>query len=186
MSENTKSVYTEGAENGAILGPMMAAAVICFGASTYHPWWFIPAIICCVAVPTLAYMFMARTYARQPELSTFSALWLQGICMFFFGSLIMALAVYVAIRFFCPTFMADQVANFITLYSTIDDPAAVQAVEMMETIQKQGIMPSPIEVALELVYGAVFSGSLLSMVFSLVVRSRGRNRRFPSPPPFNN
>lgn len=184
MSNEFKSVYTAGAEDGLVMGPLMALTAICWGASTYHPFCVIPAVVLAVAVPVFAYLFLARTYKAQPEVSTFSALWLQGICLFFFGALIMAVVVYGVIRLWCPTFMVDQITNFISLYSAVDDPVARQSVEMMETLLREGALPSPIEIVLELIYGAVFSGSLLSMVFSLIIRARGRRRRFPTPPPF--
>lgn len=183
MSKNIKSVYTAGAEDGALMGPLLAAAVVCFGASAYWPICFIPAIMLGIAVPAFAYLFLARTYRAQPEVSTFSALWLQGICIFFFGSLIMAVVVYLMLRFVCPTFMVDQAANFINIYGGVDDPMARQTVAMMQTLLDQGALPTPVDIVLELIYGAVFTGSLLSMILSLVVRSRGRNRRFPTPPP---
>lgn len=184
MSENIKSVYTAGAEDGLIMGPLMALCMIAFGASTYYAACFIPAVLLAIAVPVFAYLLLARTYRRQPMVSTFSALWLQGICMFFFGSLIMALVVYAVIRFGVPGFMEDQVNNFIAVYGDMDDPQAKQLVAMMKQISEQGMLPTPIQIALELVYGAVFSGSLLSMIYSLVIRSRGRRERFPGPPPF--
>ena len=46
-------------------------------------------------------------------------------------------------------------------------------------------LPAPIEVSLEMIYMAVFSGSLLSMVLALIVRARRPRRDTPTPPPFN-
>ncbi len=172
MFENAKSVYAYGAEDGLVVGPLMALAIVCMGASTYIPLLFIPAVVLALAVPVFAYKFLARTYKAQPLVSTFSALWLEGICMFFFGSLIMAAVVYLTVRFLKTTFMVDQINTFIDIYGKVDDPQARSMVKMMKTILAEGMIPTPIQIALELVYMAVFSGSLLSMFFALIIRRR--------------
>lgn len=184
MSETPRSVYRLGAEDGLLMAPMLTLVALLFGASTYYVWLGLPALVAAIGVPALAYWLLARTYARQPELSTFSALWLQGICTFFFGGIIMAVVVYAAMRFVCPTFIYDQVSAVIAAYSSIDDPAAANLVRVLERAMEEHQLPSAMDVTLELVYFIVFSGSILSMFFSLIIRQRGRKKRFPEPPQF--
>jgi len=184
MNESPRSVYRLGAEDGLVMGPLLALTVLLIGASAYVPVLFFAAIAAMIAVPTFAYILLARSFKARP-FSTFSALWLQGICTFFFGSLIMAVASYVCMRWLYPTFIADQINAVVEIYGAIDDPDARSMASMLQKASETKSLPTPIEVSLEMIYMAVFSGSLLSMVLSLVVRSRGRRGNSPTPPPFN-
>lgn len=182
MSESYKSVYRMGAEDGLILGPLLAAAAICMGASIYYPLLFFPTVIALVAVPAAVYWFLARAYRSQPELSTFSALWLQGICSFFFGSLIMGLLVYGALRFFAPNFIYDQAEMVIEAYGSSPSPELGELVKGIERARDHHMLPSSADMTLELMYTVVFTGSILSMFLSLIVRAAGSRKRFHKPP----
>lgn len=185
MSETYKSVYRQGAEDGLLLAPLLIAASLCMGASIYRPMFFLPTLIFMIAVPVVTYISQLKSYLRQPELSTLSALWLQGICMFFFASLIMGLAVYAAMRWIWPGFINDQVNAVIQLYSSSNDPDITNLVKGIERARDTHSLPSPIDITLELMYMVVFTGSLLSLVSSVIARAVGRNRRHPRPPKYN-
>lgn len=171
----SKSVYTTGAEDGLILGPVMSAVALLCGATSYHPWMSVPALIAVVAVPTIAYLLLARTF-RNDRSMTFSALWLQGICMFFFGGLIMAACVFVSLRWWVPDFLSHQIEMLITVYSSINDPNARQVIDMLEKVRSAGALPGPLDVALEMLYFSVFTGSILSVFYSLIIRNIGQKR----------
>lgn len=181
MSENPRSVYALGAENGLVMGPLMAVCVLLVGATAYHAWLFLPALAAMIAVPSAAWFMLARTFDRGTGISTFSALWLQGICMFFFGGLLMAVAAYAAMRWICPSFIVDQMNTIISLYGSLSDPDARQVADTLQKMLDAKAIPTPIDIALELLYAAVFSGSILSMVLSALVRAIRRRR----PPKFN-
>lgn len=176
MQTQNESVYLAGARGGLAIGPVMALAVVLLGASVYSSGWMLPALVCMVAVPVIAYIIVARTFQRNPTYS-FSALWLTGICAFFFGGLIMGAVIAAALRWWQPGFMEYMVGNVVDLYSQMPDP---KAQEMASTLQKlvdaQGL-PTPVDCALEMIYAAVFSGSLLSMIYAVVVRRTGGSAR---------
>jgi len=102
MNESPQSVYRLGAEDGLIMGPLMAVTVLLMGATAY--------------IPGLFFLAIAATLQKAAEARS---------------------------------------------------------------------LPTPIEVSLEMIYMAVFSGSLLSMVLALIVRARRPRRDTPTPPPFN-
>lgn len=181
MSENNLSVYQHGASDGLLMGPLMGLTAILFGASAYHAWLFLPALLGMIAVPSLAYYRMAQTYRSFPLAATFSALWLEGICMFFFGSLIMAIFIYVAVKMFCPDFIVDQARLFVDFYGQIDDPQLQEIVRGIERAIATHSLPSPVAMAFEMVYFATFTGSMVSLLLALLVRAH----RPPKPPKFN-
>lgn len=181
MTDKPKSVYTLGAEDGLYMGPLMAATVIFIGASTYAPWLAIPGLLCAFAVPVLAYLRLARSYRSTPLPVSFSTLWLQGIAMFFFGGLVMAVVAFVTMRWIAPGFINHQVEMIINVYSSMDDPQALNMAHTFQKIKDAGALPKPLDIALQLLYLAVFSGSILSICFAMLLK-----RRRPVPPTFPN
>lgn len=173
MNEQPHSVYKLGAEDGLVMGPLLATTVIMVGASTFVPvfFWFTLALM--IMVPIVCFRLLKRSYLAYTAESTFSALWLEGICMFFFGGLIMAAVVYVALRWVWPTFIFDMATMAVDIYSDSTSADAKQVADVLKDLIKKGGLPSPIDIALELIYAVVFSGSLLSMLLSGIVRYIG-------------
>lgn len=185
MSETYKSVYRLGAEDGLLLAPLLIAVSLCMGASIYWPMLFLPTLILMLGVPVVTYITQKRTFTHQRELSTLSALWLQGICMFFFGSLIMGVAVYASLRWIWPGFINDQVNAVIQIYGSFNDPDIATLVKGLERARDTHALPTPIDITLELMYMVVFTGSLLSLVSALIVRAIGKHSSGPQPPQYN-
>lgn len=166
------------------MGPLMGATVILTGAASYVPLLSILSIVCYIAVPALAFVMLRRGFAEDNCRSTFSSLWLQGICTFFFGGLLMAVIVFAALRWIWPGYISDQMNLLLEILSQSSDPAAAEWIDVIERLKSTGNLPTPIQIVLELIYMVVFTGSLLSMLLSMVVRARRRPSQ--TPPPFEN
>ena len=95
-----------------------------------------------------------------------SALWMQGIVMFFCASLIMALAVYVYLKFIDTDYisrlinMTKEMAGRVPEYSAMLGEVDLDAVAKIVT---------PIKLSMELLWMGVFSGSLLSLAEAMIV-----------------
>lgn len=179
--EKSRSVYRRGAEDGLKTGPVMALAVFLSGATGYEPWLAIPALIALGAVPVLEYFMLRASFRRDGCKTTFSALWLQGICGFFFGSLLMGAAVLAILRWGYPTYITDQMHILADMFAASPDESSIDYARAINHMIETGTGPTATDLALELMYLTVFLGSLLSMVLSALVRGRRR----PTPPPFN-
>lgn len=175
MTDKPKSVYMNGAEDGLVLGPVMALTMVLIGASTYVPWLSAFGLAGIVAVPVIAYIRLSASYRAGSYSATFSALWLQGICMFFFGGLLMSLVLFVLMRWAFPSFIMHQVDTAISIYSDAGSPAATEIARALETLKDTGALPTPLDVVLEMLYAAVFTGSILSMVYAFILRRRRRS-----------
>jgi len=181
MNERTRSVYALGAENGVVLGPVLTLAALLTGGTTYNVWLFLPSLAVILAVPVTAYILLKRTMREQPAAATFPALWLQGICAFFFGGAIMAVLCYAAMRWVWPEFIVDQVKTIIDVYGAVNDADARNIAHTLQQLLDSHSLPTPVDISLELLYVAVFSGSLLSMLLSFIIRKAHRS----SPPQYN-
>lgn len=180
--EPAKSVYRRGAEDGLVMGPLMTVIALLVGATSYIPWLGLPSLAAMLAVPAVAYVMLWRGFKASDFKASFSALWLEGICAFFFGGMIMGALVFVALRWVWPGFIADQMRLLVDILSSSTDPSASDMADGLSKSLERGIVPAPIDIVLELIYIVVFTGSLLSMLLSLLVRAR---RPSVTPPPFN-
>lgn len=180
--EPAKSVYRLGAEDGLVIGPLMTAVAVLVAATAYIPWLGLPSLALIVAVPAVAYVMLWRGFKESGFKASFSALWLQGICAFFFGGLIMGALVFIALRWVWPGFIADQMRLLADILASSTDSDAVDMATGLRKSMEHGNLPAPIDIVLELIYVAVFTGSLLSMFLSLLIRAR---RPRITPPPFN-
>lgn len=165
-----KSVYQRGADDGLWFGIYLSVTImLCFTTVSSSPILCYPALIMILGVPGLIYFFLKRSYLADGATTQFSSLWLQGICIFFFGSILMALTVYIYLRFVNPAYFANAINLLIEMY----DEAGVSdnTYSLLTQIQKQNAIPTAGATAVELISPTVLSGSLLSLIISFIIRT---------------
>ena len=182
-NSNVKSVYRRGADDGFLMGLYLSVLFIASVSSIYSALAGIASIGMALAVPFLIFFFLRRGYRSDNCRPQFSALWLHGICIFFFGSLLMALTSYLYLRFANPTYITSAIDMAKDIYSSVNTEDARQMVAMMQKLQDSHMLPTAAQIAGEIIWTGVFTGSLLSMVVSAIVRSV--TRPTPPPPPSN-
>ncbi len=166
-----RSIYTYGANDGLKMGLYLSVMFLlqCIGMN--HMLLMTIGTLMMLCVPLVAYALLRKGYRQSGGYSTFSAIWLHGILIFLCGSLILALVIYVYLRLVNPTFMSDILNSLIEVYGSMDNPQAEQLTEMLTTIKKQNLLPTPIQYAFTMIWTCGFFGSLLSMVLALIVRA---------------
>lgn len=166
-----RSIYSYGANDGLKMGIYLSVMFLlqCIGVNNYMLMTFGTLMMLCI--PVVAYIILRKGYRESAGRSTFSAIWLHGILIFLCGSLILALVIYVYLRYVNPTFMSAMLNSLIDVYGDMDSPQASQLTEMLMTIKKQNLLPSPIQYAFTMIWTCGFFGSILSMVLALIVRA---------------
>ncbi len=178
---NHISPYRNGADQGALLGILLA---VMFLASVYAeqiPLLSLVSVFIFVSVPFWVYRWLRKTYVSNAGAPTLSILWMQGIVTFACASLILALVSSVYMRFIQPDFIHSMVQKAIDLYSAMPDKQSQQVAQLLTNMMNAHAVPSAIYISLEMVWLGIFSGSLLSLLLSLLVRARP-----VTPPPFKN
>ena len=178
-----RSVYRRGADDGLLMGIFLSVLFIAAVNSIYSGIATVASIAMAIVVPFLTFFFLRRNFRSDNCLTSFSSLWLHGICIFFFGSLLMALTSYIYLRFVNPGYITTVIDMAKEVYAAVDTPDARQMVDMMQKLQDSHMLPTGGQVAIEIIWAGVFSGSLLSMVVSAIVRAV--TRPTPPPPPSN-
>ena len=175
MNQNTQSpnVYRRGASDGALMGLVLCGIFASWALSMRMPLASLAFPLLCIAVPVLAYVQLRRGYRADLGTSTFSALWMHGICTFFFGSLLMAALSIVWLRWGEPGLINASLASAADVYARLDSPQAQKMASDVQKIIDMGLTPRPIDVALALLWAGVFSGSILSMIYAGIIRAIG-------------
>lgn len=170
MKENERSVYRRGAEDGLKLGPVLMLTVTLVGVTPFVPWLTLPALASIVAVPVMAYILLKRGAAEDGEDSTFSATWLHGTTMFFFSGLLLALYIFVALRWWQPDYYERVFDMTIEILQNQPGAQANEMVTQMQQMKENGEMPTPFDTSIEMLYFATVSGAMLSTVLALIVK----------------
>lgn len=180
-----KSVYRRGADDGFFFGIYLSLMLLATFYSVSGPSMlsglFSFAMI--IGVPAVIYFFIRRGYKADHCRSQFSAMWLHGICIFFFGSLLMALTSYIYLRLINPAFISNMLEIARQTYAGLGTADANTIVNMIEQVQRTNAYPTAGGIAVEIIWLAVFTGSLLSMLLSLIIRAINRPQQTPPPPP---
>lgn len=118
----------------------------------------------------LVVFFMMRKFSNQNEGgSYFSQLWMMGILLFFFASLISGLAQYIYYVYINPEYIKSQLSAAVTLLESLNMTSDPSLLEAVKTGLEQGNIPSPMAVVIQQMWVNVFFGSLLSAVMAWLV-----------------
>ena len=117
-----------------------------------------------IAIPFILY------YKKQDGGNVrFSHLWMFGIFLFFFASLLSGVAEYVYYRYINPTYIEMQMAAVLDLIEKMTQAQDSEMLQVMRDGLAKGGAPSPIEMVFQTIWANVFFGSLLSIIIALIV-----------------
>lgn len=162
-----RSVYAAGASDGLWMGLVMGACVLCMIGAARIPILSLFGVSLFLCAPFVAWMLVRREWLYGSSPGTFSAVWLHGICMFLFGSLIMALFMYVGLRFVCPGWIESQ--TLLAARQLSESPDTAEQSRMLMRVIEEGQMPSPIYTSISSIWLVSFTGSLWSMIFAFIL-----------------
>jgi hypothetical protein len=122
-----------------------------------------------IGVPLFVAFVLRYSYVQDRGTTIFSSLWVEGIAIFFFGGLISSLVAFVYMRWLEPDFIADRLNAMIDVYSSAEVPNGKDVVEVLQAVRDRELLPRPIEIIVDMLWLIVFTGSILSMIISMLV-----------------
>ncbi len=176
MSAPGTSPYRRGADDGFIFGVMLCVMFFAGVFSVSAPVLSVVALIIFIAVPFVIYTFLRRAYITDLYTTQLSSLWMQGIMTFICGSLIAGLVAVVYLKWINPDFIADRLQEAIDFYSGSGWQQGEEMADLLKNMVKAHVVPTPIQIVIEMIWLGVFSGSLLSLLMAVLVRARGEKK----------
>ena len=165
-----RSVYNIGATNGITIGVLLAAMFLMQSYGLHNFVLLIIGDLLMLAVPFVAYRLLVRDHDRYSYMRSVSAVWLDGIVTFICGSIILALVMYMFLRFLQPGFTAEQISNVANLYRELKTSQGDAMAKALEQLVATHQVPSPIQLAFSMLWLTSFGGAMLSMVLALIIR----------------
>lgn len=170
VSEPTlgKTAATQGIKFGIVITVMTLSAMLSIDVASLS--------ILCMAiflfVPFMLYRAMTD-YKRQRSAEVrHSELWMLGIGIFFFGSLICAIATYIFLRFVQPDYLYRMITAAIAAVEQTPSDQQESTLKVLHGIIDNGMLPTAIEVAVQLIWSYTFSGSILSLIVAAIAKGK--------------
>lgn len=166
MNETTerKSLLAYGMEGGLWLGLYLVLRFICSVAGSFSPIFDALALMMFVGTPFVLYYIMLRYHRNNGFVSGFSLLWMMGIMLFFFASLICAVPEFIFYQYIDPDYIANAMTQSLKLIEDMGLMKDDEAYNQMRQLIEQGTAPTAIQMIMSSMWSNVFFGSLLSIV----------------------
>ncbi len=126
------------------------------------------------AVPAGLFISLRSTYVKQQGMSTFSALWMQGIMVMGCGTLIASAVAVVYLKWIDPGWLMRQVEAMIATYSAIEGGEWV--VNALNEMVEYHLLPTVGQMVAQMLWLMLFTGSILSLILTAIVRMRKINQ----------
>lgn len=159
-----KSLLMYSMEGGVWLGLYLVLRFVCSVAGTLSPLFDALALVLLVGTPFVLYYIMLRYHRQNDYLSGFSLLWMMGIMLFFFASLISAIPEYIYYQYINPDFIANAMSQSMELIENMGLMKNDEAYKQMQQLVEEGTAPTALQMIMSSMWSNVFFGSLLSIV----------------------
>lgn len=167
-----RTIYKEGANKGVYFGFYLIALFLCMVMSEKENLMSLPALLLLIGIPVFIYKVVSKVHRKYFRAGDFASLWMLGITVFIGGSLICAICTYAYLQYADPEFIERQAENALAIYKDADGFKDSDFIKVLQTAIDNDMLPSPIEVAVELLWMTTFFGSLLSMLIAAIVKAR--------------
>ncbi len=164
-------VYREGAQKGVGMGLYLSALFLAMVWSEHSALLSVVGVVMALLVPFFAYRLMANVHKKYLRTTDFASLWMLGIAVFMGGALICALVSFVYLQYADPGFMYRQLETALKTYSEMPGFKDSEVVGLMRKAYEGNLLPSPIEFSIEMLWLTTFSGSMLSILLAVIIRT---------------
>lgn len=168
-----RPITTRAAENGMRISLYICGLVLATALGVQMPEASFLVWIGSLLMPFFLYRMLRRSQLEAGGTLRLSELWAEGIMSFFLGSLLPAVLVYVALRFAAPNFIYNTLVSTQAQCLAVGTPEALQLSQMFESILKQKLVPTPLDVVSQLLSFNVIAGTTLSLLAAVFARFAG-------------
>ena len=168
--EAKKSIYQRAGEWGVPFGLYLS----CMAAASIYADMFTPLSIVFLALllatPVVVYSFQRRKFIEDDGFTEYAGLWMLGIMLFLLGAVIASLVVYLVLQYLRPDYIYDQARLVIETYSKVPEMSDNEMLRVVQRMVDEKLLPTPIEMVLNVYWFITFGGSILSALTALVAQ----------------
>lgn len=164
-------------EQGLYMGLYLTLMSACIVLSTSYPQLPMLLLPLSLFLPLVLWRLLKPTIAADADNAAISPLWLTGIYIFIFATLICGLLTAGYLNFFHPTFVIDYVQQAINTVENSPMAAAFadQLAVMNDAIARKAV-PTFMEFVFSMMWSSAFFGSIISLIVALVMNFVYRKR----------
>ncbi len=167
----SKSLYSQAADDGLVMGIYLSALFVIAALSTHFSLLSLLVMTLIIGIPVVNYIRIRRTHITGMGQLTFSTLWMEGILMYIFASLICGVTTYVYLQFIEPGFIYTQAKSALVIYESVPELKDSEIVTVMKQAIDQKLLPSPIQFVFQMMWLTTFLGSILSIFIALIAKA---------------
>lgn len=171
MQAKPKTIINIAADYGIVLGALYC---ITFFGGLYAmrlPWLSVACMLAAAGVPVTMWIMLKKTWDKSLRTMPFSAMWTEGIVASAFGGILLALATFIYLKWVAPGIMLGTLEHQADLWDAAATEQSKANARALRLMIENGAIPHPSEVAFQLVCLVVFTGSILTMVLSMIIRA---------------
>lgn len=170
-----RPVIHRAATGGLYLGLFLSVLALAAGGSLKMPFlsWVVNGLS--LALPFFVYGLLRRSLAETGFAAKFSEMWAEGIAVFFLGSAIQAVVIYLGLRYLAPDLMNNMVDQALAAFAQAHMALPAETAQALEMVRRL----SPTDVLAQIMSMNLIGGMILSLVLAavLVVRYSNPQRR---------
>ena len=172
-----QSPYRRGAHDGFTFGIYLTAMFFCSIFAINVPLLGLISFVLMVGVPLVIYRYLVSFERSLGEAASFPMLWMQGVVIFFCGSLIVSAAMVVYMKWIEPDYILNQIKMVADMSGTAPGTFMDEAAEVAQAMIDNKFIPSPISIMTEIIMLAIVTGSILSIAISALLALKRNTRR---------
>ena len=169
--KEVKSLYRRAAEYGVPFGIYLSIVSVSFVFIDKVPALSFMIFALLLALPFLTFCIQRQYFVKEYGFTQYSGLWMLGIMVFIFASLIMSLVTYVVVQLARPDWLYEWAQWLIAEGSRSVDSHIRESSLTLKNIVDNNLVPRAIEVVFLGFWFMSFLGSVLSAIMALVVRA---------------
>lgn len=125
-----------------------------------------------LGTPVVLYLYMRRLYETAESHRSTASLWMSGILLFIFGSLVCGILSIAIIKLCVPDFIPELMRTAADALERIDaDGAYSREAVILRSAVEHRMLITPSEFSITMMWGTAFNGSILSLATAVATRA---------------
>lgn len=165
------NIYRQGARDGLLFGALLTATSLLMIYSSLSSILSLLTLVMLIVLPVVLFMLLRRCCVMANARVTIGMLWTLGVEISVCGSLICGAVTYVWLHYIEPDFIYNSAMSAIEAYNAMPQFSQSEMVEQLRTAVNEGLLPSAIQLVVNMMMFTTLLGSVSSLVMAAIIKS---------------